>query len=258
LWRIAADKLQPLPALFKKPTAWINSLVFTGSLLAIAGQDATVRLWNLAPAEPQEVAGPVREPFGRAQTAIFSPQLPLLATGHDGEGIFRLWDPRRGAPQIEPRSSPAGFQAAFAPDGRTLAIAPGFRAGLQIWKQAGEGRWDPASPVGDPVQVVNFNPVLAYTPNGKTLAASVSGTLVNLYDVSGDRPREFAALAGHTRPVVAIVFAPDGKIAATAGEDGWPSPAIRSRATPTCASSNGRRRDGPTPPRPGRSRWPAI
>jgi WD40 repeat protein len=74
--------------------------------------------------------------------------------------------------------------------------------------------------VGDPVQVVNFNPVLAYTPNGKTLAASVSGTLVNLYDVSGDRPREFAALAGHTRPVVAIVFAPDGKIAATAGADG--------------------------------------
>ena len=67
-----------------------------GKLLASAGGDGTVRLWDAATRRPSA------RPSGRRRTGgacgvAFSPDGKLLASG-SGDGTVRLWDPVTGRP----------------------------------------------------------------------------------------------------------------------------------------------------------------
>jgi WD40 repeat protein len=106
----------------------------SGKLLASAGGDGTVRLWNPATrrlvATLQTGTGPNTGVFWVA----FSPDGKLLASA-GGDGTVRLWNPITGQPVGAPlqTGTKSVFVVAFSPDGKLLAS--GGRDGtVRLWQ----------------------------------------------------------------------------------------------------------------------------
>jgi WD40 repeat protein len=107
-----------------------------GSILATAGEDGTVRLWNIAKREPlSTLTGHSRAVIG----AAFSPIGSILASG-SYDGTVRLWDAATGKPAGDPLGDgKTGFTGvAFSPNGDFLAAGtahPGAGdSSVWLWK----------------------------------------------------------------------------------------------------------------------------
>jgi WD40 repeat protein len=110
-----------------------------GKLLASAGADGTVRLWN--PLTSRAIGAPVHAgtggPNGGVLAVAFSPNGNLLATA-SADGTVQLWNPatRRpvGAP-IPASTSPNGGVSgvAFSPNGNLLATASADGT-VELWE----------------------------------------------------------------------------------------------------------------------------
>ncbi|WP_393058203.1 WD40 repeat domain-containing serine/threonine protein kinase [Streptomyces sp. LN549] len=115
-WRLRS---QPRPRLAH--TNCVNSVAFSpdGSLLATAGADGAVRLWD--PSTGLLVREPMVDDHFAVCDVAFSPDGSVIATGID-EGAVRLWDPATGLLAHEPLNHSEAVKAvAFSPDGSLLA-----------------------------------------------------------------------------------------------------------------------------------------
>jgi RNA polymerase sigma factor (sigma-70 family) len=176
------------------------------------------------------------------RNVIVSPGGKWLASYADVTTLV-IWDlatgRRRGTvtqPSQEPNrklheSDARPFQSgAFSPDGRCLALD--FRDGTVIAYELATGQkriefgrkpdskdhsyFPPSSTlIGN--NEPKASPRLAYAPNGRTLAYAAPDQIVRLWDAS--TCKELAAFRGHTGPVMAVAFAPDGTQVASAGWD---------------------------------------
>ncbi len=100
---------------------------------------------------------------------------------------------------------------AFAPDGRTLAVACG--KDVTLWDPARSTelkRWSSASPVGK----------VAYAPDGATLAVGLETGTVTLHHAATGRAA--TTLAGQSGDLSFLAFSPDGKLLAAAVREGRP------------------------------------
>jgi len=148
-----------------------------GSLLASGGNDATVRLWDMA-ARPRRTRAVLRAHSGPVNSLSFSPDGLRLVTG-GVDGVVRLWDVARGvhvasaAPPGDP-DDPDGWAlltVAHSPDGRW--VVAGREDGQLI-------RFD-ALTLRDPVFLprnARQGPVeaLAFNPDGSQLVTSTVAT----------------------------------------------------------------------------------
>jgi WD40 repeat protein len=178
----------------------------SGTLLASASADHTVRMWDIKTHRP--VGDPLRAP-GPVHSVTFAPHGGILATATD-DGA-RLWDTAThkmiGTP-LAADAQPVN-DVAFTPDGTLLATA-GADHTVRLWDVATR------QPVGAPFEHPAAVQRLAISPDGQTLA-SASGQQIFLWDIASRSLT--ATLTGHTGPVTSLAFSPDRKTLVSGSRD---------------------------------------
>ena len=211
LWWVATRR----PDAALKGTGPVTAVAFdpaNGTILATAGWDGYVRLWNSRTLR-QIRAFPVDPGIGLTALAA-SPDGTTLAIG-DAHGTGWLWNLAKGrAIQTFQASRTGPVKAvAFSLGGAALATA-GADGTARLWNPATgrQLRVFRASRTG----AVNG---VAFSPDGRTLAAAGGDGTARVWDLAtGRQLRSFQA--SRTGAVNAVAFRPDGKILATAGADG--------------------------------------
>jgi WD40 repeat protein len=200
-------------------------------LLAAAGADGTLRLWNVATPGHPSLAGTlsgrnVREPL---YVAAFSPDGKVLAAAGAGQ-VVRLWDvsdPARPRPLGARLTGPAStiYSIAFSPDGKTLAAGSADHT-VRLWDVS-----DPAdgTPIGGPLTVPSSKAAaqssvqsVAFSADGSTLTAGTAGGTVCLWNVADpSRPAVLGGmpLTGPALAVSGVAISPDGRLLAAASQD---------------------------------------
>ncbi|GAA5191460.1 hypothetical protein GCM10023322_48890 [Rugosimonospora acidiphila] len=177
------------------------------SWLATAGDDETVRIWNVATGCARAVLTGHR---GRVLAVAVAADGSWLASAGDDTTV-RIWDADTGQQRaVLAGHDTAVWAVAIAPDGTWLASAGGDGT-VRIWDaETGEQR---AVLTGHTEWVL----AVAIAPDGSWLASAGDDKTVRIWDAeTGD---EHATLTGHTASVWAVAIAPDGMWLASAGRD---------------------------------------
>jgi RNA polymerase sigma factor (sigma-70 family) len=181
-----------------------------GTLLAGAGPDGAVQLWDAKTFQP---AGTLEQHAAPIWALAFSRD-GVLASG-SADRTVKLWRLKGPNPPIDLSTSWSGIRpilaAAYAPDGAVLAVAT-TDSTIHIR--------DAKS--GDVLRVLSGHTdhvtCLAFSRDGKTLASGSKDRTVNLWDPATGEIRQ--TLAGHAEAVQAMTFIPGGARLASAGADG--------------------------------------
>jgi WD40 repeat protein len=202
---------------------WDLAVSVDGRLLATAGMDGRVRLWQLAGSRPQPIAS-VPVPGGGVFSVAISPDGRRLAAG-GRDGQVRLWnlrDPRRPVPTGPAMATHRGtvYALAFSRDGATLASGSGSGQ-LWLWDVRDGAQGLPRSPVAK-LTMPGSGPVfaVAFSPAAELLMAA-RDTAALMWDVThpGSPRAAGRPLAGHTASIRNAAFSRDGRTLATAGMD---------------------------------------
>lgn len=225
---------------------WGIALSPDGRILASVAYDNPVRLWDV---ETGLLSRKLDEP-GYGTSVAFSSDGRTLATSTSVEKKIKVWDLTTGENTFTLPIDTVMFCMEFSPDGNLLALADGSTVQLwdlakrkqvrshekhqsfPIWKLAfsSDGKtvasasnrevllWNVQS--GE-THVLKDDPAcgvcVAFSADGKTLAAGGLGGKIWLWDIDGRRPQE--PLQGRTRGgILSLEFSSDGRLAAGASD----------------------------------------
>lgn len=190
--------------------------------LAAAGTaTGSVYLWDITDAAaPRELARVPGVVGGIVAIVAFSPDAAVLAVSDQSANTVHLLDV---SDPLHPREISATDAAnypqtlAFAPDGRTLAVATADNT-VELWDVA-----DPAHPT-QRTAITGFKTyaqAAAFSPDGRLLAAGSADQTVREWDVSDiEHPREIGILPDFGGAVYALDYNADGTQLAAATSSG--------------------------------------
>ncbi|MGJ6965896.1 nSTAND1 domain-containing NTPase [Streptosporangium sp. G11] len=183
----------------------VRSVAFSrdGSRLASAGQDGTVRLWDVATHD--QVGGPLVGHDGPVRSVAFSRDSSRLASGGE-DGTVRLWNV---ATHEQAGASLTGHgdlvaSVVFSPDGSRLASA-GYDGTVRLWDVATHDQ------VGGPL-TGHDGPVwsLAFNADGSRLASGGDDSTVRIWDTAARKQSGATLRTGSRGAVWSVAFSRDG------------------------------------------------
>jgi WD40 repeat protein len=192
----------------------VNSVAFSpdGKMFASGGNEPTVKLWDVATGQQVRVL-----PAGRfvVSAVAFSPDGKIIA-GADRKSIA-LWEAATGRQLWTQGAESAWVESlAFSPDGKTLASCGAAERNTQAGRVV---LWETAT--GRVLRRMetakNLGPV-AFSPDGRLLAAGDRGSAVNLWETATGRP--LRTLEDQENGVESLAFSPDGRMLALGGHRG--------------------------------------
>jgi WD40 repeat protein len=220
IWNVNSDQ----PIELKGHDNWITAVAWspTGPLLASAGLDKKIILWQLPTRKPTRViegAAPAatgQPPIADKHTdwiraLAFTPDGKFLVSAGDDQAIL-VWEVESGK-FVRRLDGSTGWVMALAvsPDGKQLASG-GFDRTIRLWDLASGAK------IKDIPAQNQFITTLAWSPDGKTIVSGGQDRLVRLWDAAaGAELRE--PLAGHADQVFAVAFHPGGQFLASCGGD---------------------------------------
>src|SRR5919199_11680 len=183
-----------------------------GKILASAGEDGTIRLWDT---DGYPIGQPIEPLPNRYKTALhsvaWSPDGKTLVSGDD-EGTIRLWN-LSGKLMGERLKGHEGSVSSirFSPDGKTL-VSSGSDGTIRLWDTDGK-------PVGKPFKAHKDGiKSIALSPDGKTIVSGGNDKTVRLWTRQGQPIGK--PWTGHEDEVTSVVFSPNGKTIASGSNDG--------------------------------------
>jgi WD40 repeat protein len=189
----------------------LNSVAISpdGKTLAFGGTEQVVRRGDLATGKPlPALSWKVRSPEDDAYSLAFSPDGKVLALAGRA-GIVLLDVAGRAEPRTLECPDLTLTQVAFSPDGALLATSGDNNGGVvRLWKVATGQLVFTARPPA-------IAWCVAFSPDGKTLAAGLDSGEVRLWDVASGA--EVASLPGMGGQVRWVGFHPAGESLAAAG-----------------------------------------
>jgi WD40 repeat protein len=186
-------------------------------IMALAGTDGAVRLWDLAARRRLVVLSTeMHRRAGhdaRAVCLAFSPDGKLLAVGHV-DGAIHLFDLTRGEEvPVKLRHEEMVSSLAFSPDGATLASG-GTDTNLKLWEVKG-------CKAGDPRRELYRQPsaitALAYVGEGRRLVTAHVNRTLRVLDAA--TVRLTATLRGPEAAVTLVRSDPKGRLLITGSQD---------------------------------------